>query len=57
MSTVPSAGLAPLRVDGRLDRLRALLDPAGVDALLVTSNTDGRGEVRDGDDRALLLTR
>ena len=42
MSTVPSAGLAPLRVDGRLDRLRGLLDPAGLDALLVTSNTNVR---------------
>ena len=33
MSAVPSAGLAPLRVDGRLDRLRALLDPAGVEVV------------------------
>jgi glucose/arabinose dehydrogenase len=41
---------------GELGRLRSVL--ALPDALLlVTSNTDGRGEVRDGDDRALLLTR
>lgn len=41
---------------GELGRLRSVL--ALSDALLlVTSNTDGRGEVRDGDDRALLLTR
>ena len=43
---------------GELGRLRSVLALPGSDGLLlVTSNTDGRGEVRDGDDRALLLTR
>ena len=65
MSAVPSAGLAPLRVDGRLDRLRALLDPAGVNALLVTSNTNVRyltgftgsaGSLWVDVDRAVLVT-
>ncbi|NYD56960.1 glucose/arabinose dehydrogenase [Nocardioides marinisabuli] len=48
---------------GELGRLRSVLalptsgaGGAG-ELLLVTSNTDGRGEVRDGDDRALALTR
>ena len=43
---------------GELGRLRSVLAlPQADGLLLVTSNTDGRGEVRDGDDRALLLTR
>ncbi len=46
---------------GELGRLRSVLALPATDGpgelLLVTSNTDGRGEVRDGDDRALLLRR
>jgi glucose/arabinose dehydrogenase len=42
---------------GEHGRLRAAVVTADGDALLVgTSNTDGRGDVRDGDDRLLILT-
>ncbi|MEV6262794.1 PQQ-dependent sugar dehydrogenase [Streptomyces sp. NPDC051784] len=42
-------------LDGRYGRLRTVV-PAGGDRLwLVTSNTDGRGSPKDGDDRILLL--
>ncbi len=42
-------------LDGRYGRLRTVV-PAGGDRLwLVTSNTDGRGSPKNGDDRILLL--
>ncbi|MEU9356826.1 PQQ-dependent sugar dehydrogenase [Streptomyces sp. NPDC048301] len=42
-------------LDGTYGRLRTVV-PAGGDRLwLVTSNTDGRGSPKDGDDRILLL--
>ena len=65
MSSGPLAGLAPLRVADRLDRLRALLNPAGVDGLLVTSTTNVRyltgftgssGSLWVDGDRAVLMT-
>ncbi|MBS44479.1 MAG: glucose sorbosone dehydrogenase [Nocardioides sp.] len=41
-----------------LGRLRsALADPTGDGLLVTTSNTDGRGSERDGDDRVLRVTR
>ena len=42
MSNGPAGGLPPLAVADRLDALRALLDDAGVDALLVTGTTNVR---------------
>jgi len=63
--SLPQAGSAPLRVADRLDRLRELLDPAGVDALLVTSSTNIRyltgftgsaGSLWVDLDRAVLVT-
>ncbi len=38
-------------------RLRTVLPSAAGGLLLTTSNTDGRGDVQDGDDRVLSLTR
>ncbi len=65
MSKASSAELAPLCVGGRLDRLRELLDPAGVDALLVTASTNVRyltgfsgsaGSLWVDSERAVLVT-
>ncbi len=62
----PSADLVEQPVGhyaGELGRLRSVLalprdgGPGESGLLLATSNTDGRGEVRDGDDRVLLLRR
>jgi Xaa-Pro aminopeptidase len=63
--TIDLSALAPMDVAGRLDRLRALLDGAGADALVVTSLTNVRylTGVRASaavlivlDERAVLLT-
>lgn len=46
----------PMALDlGDLGRLRAIAVSGPGRLLLATSNTDGRGEVRDGDDRLLIL--
>ena len=43
---------------GELGRLRTVETNAdGSGLLLATSNTDGRGEPQDGDDRILTVTR
>ncbi len=43
---------------GEYGRLRnVIVDPGGEELLLATSNTDGRGDPRDGDDRILTVTR
>ncbi len=44
-------------VAGDYGRLRTVLPSMEGGLLLTTSNTDGRGDVRDGDDRVLSLTR
>ncbi len=60
-----TGGLPPPEVDGRLDRLRAGFEVAGVDALVVTNPTNIRyltgftgsaGELLVGADAALLVT-
>jgi len=56
---VPLAGdrvAEPIALDlGDLGRLRAITVAGPGRLLLATSNTDGRGDVRDGDDRILVL--
>lgn len=42
-------------LEGKYGRLRTVLAAGGDKLWLVTSNTDGRGDVKSGDDRILLL--
>ena len=53
---VGDAAAEPLALDlGDLGRLRAIAVDGLGRLLLASSNTDGRGDVRDGDDRILIL--
>ncbi len=53
---VGNAAAEPIALDlGDLGRLRAITVDGSGRLLLATSNTDGRGDVRDGDDRILVL--
>lgn len=53
---VGDASAAPIALDlGDLGRLRAIAVDGQGRLLLGTSNTDGRGDVREGDDRILVL--
>ncbi|WIM94869.1 PQQ-dependent sugar dehydrogenase [Actinoplanes oblitus] len=52
--TVPlTGGTARAELSGRYGRLRTVAVAADGSLWLTTSNTDGRGDVRDGDDRIL----
>ena len=42
MTSGPATALPPLEVSGRIDRLRATLETAGCDALIVTNLTNVR---------------
>ena len=54
--TGPRAGLPSVVPLGDLGRLRTVMTAPDGSLWLITSNTDGRGQVREGDDRILRLT-